>query len=207
MWCRSSVGGSDRLERSAASSSTSLRARRRRRAWLCLCETAASRHNDEDRGLGGHSDRETQRGSDVPPPTRAAGPWRTQNLLSALSSTAARAGLRRRLRARRTITPHRCEAPSLSAGPGPEARARVRRRTSAVDDPGRRRDVARHRRDVDAPRRRPLTSANEPDEFFASDFESMAPEEKLKDPLVLLGLGSIFLPFVMILLFQATGVI
>ena len=35
----------------------------------------------------------------------------------------------------------------------------------------------------------------------------MAPEEKLKDPLVLLGLGSIFLPFVMILLFQATGVI
>ena len=34
----------------------------------------------------------------------------------------------------------------------------------------------------------------------------MAPEEKLKDPLVLLGLGSIFLPFVMILLFQATGV-
>ena len=152
MWCRSSVGVSDQFERSAASSSTSLRARRRRRAWLCLCETAASRHNDEDRGLGGHSDRETQRGSDVPPPTRAAGPWRTQNLLSALSSTAARAGLRRRLRARRTITPHRCEAPSLSAGPGPEARARVRRRTSAVDDPGRRRDVARHRRA--APRRR-----------------------------------------------------
>ena len=58
-----------------------------------------------------------------------------------------------------------------------------------------------------AHKRRPLTSANEPDEFFASDFESMAPEEKLKDPLVLLGLGSIFLPFVMILLFQATGVI
>ena len=50
--------------------------------------------------------------------------------------------------------------------------------------------------------RRPLTSANEPDEFFASDFESMAPEEKLKDPLVLLGLGSIFLPFIMILGFQ-----
>ena len=155
---------------------------------------------------------ETQRGSDVPPPARAAGPWRTQNLLSALSSTAARAGLRRRLRARRTITPHRCEAPSLSAGPGPEARARVRRRTSAVDDPGRRRDVARHRRAAPrrrrrARRRRPLTSANEPDEFFASDFESMAPEEKLKDPLVLLGLGSIFLPFVMILGFQATGVI
>jgi len=35
----------------------------------------------------------------------------------------------------------------------------------------------------------------------------MAPEEKLKDPLVLLGLGSIFLPFIMILGFQATGVI
>ena len=34
----------------------------------------------------------------------------------------------------------------------------------------------------------------------------MAPEEKLKDPLVLLGLGSIFLPFIMILGFQATGV-
>ena len=33
----------------------------------------------------------------------------------------------------------------------------------------------------------------------------MAPEEKLKDPLVLLGLGSIFLPFIMILGFQATG--
>ena len=68
----------------------------------------------------------------------------------------------------------------------------------AIDAPPRRR-----RR---APRRRPLTSANEPDEFFASDFESMAPEEKLKDPLVLLGLGSIFLPFIMILGFQATGV-
>ena len=53
--------------------------------------------------------------------------------------------------------------------------------------------------------RRPLTSANEPDEFFASDFESMAPEEKLKDPLVLLGLGSIFLPFIMILGFQASA--
>ena len=62
------------------------------------------------------------------------------------------------------------------------------------------RDVtARHRR---APLRRPLTAANEPEEFFASDFESMAPEEKLKDPLVLLGLGSIFLPFIMILGFQ-----
>jgi hypothetical protein len=102
--------------------------------------------------------------------------------------------------------------------------ARVRRRTSAVDNPRRRRDVARHRRGsaptrdaaetsraVDAPsthatQRRPLTAANEPEEFFASDFESMAPEEKLKDPLVLLGLGSIFLPFIMILGFQATGV-
>ena len=75
------------------------------------------------------------------------------------------------------------------------------------------RDVtARHRRGGDprrrrdAPLRRPLTAANEPEEFFASDFESMAPEEKLKDPLVLLGLGSIFLPFIMILGFQATGV-
>ena len=58
-----------------------------------------------------------------------------------------------------------------------------------------------------ARKRRPLTAANEPEEFFASDFESMAPEEKLKDPLVLLGLGSIFLPFIMILGFQATGVI
>ena len=57
-----------------------------------------------------------------------------------------------------------------------------------------------------ARKRRPLTAANEPEEFFASDFESMAPEEKLKDPLVLLGLGSIFLPFIMILGFQATGV-
>ena len=53
-----------------------------------------------------------------------------------------------------------------------------------------------------ARKRRPLTAANEPEEFFASDFESMAPEEKLKDPLVLLGLGSIFLPFIMILGFQ-----
>jgi hypothetical protein len=57
------------------------------------------------------------------------------------------------------------------------------------------------------PDQKPLTAANEPEEFFASDFESMAPEEKLKDPLVLLGLGSIFLPFIMILGFQATGVI
>ena len=56
-----------------------------------------------------------------------------------------------------------------------------------------------------ARKRRPLTAANEPEEFFASDFESMAPEEKLKDPLVLLGLGSIFLPFIMILGFQASA--
>ena len=118
------------------------------------------------------------------------------------------AGLRRRLRARGTITPHGCEAPSFSAGSGPEACACVRTRTSAVDHPRRRRDVARrrrHRRARTARKRRPLTAANEPEEFFASDFESMAPEEKLKDPLVLLGLGSIFLPFIMILGFQATG--
>ena len=108
-----------------------------------------------------------------------------------------RAGHRRRLRAGGAISSARGrEAPSLPAGPGPEARARVRD-TSAVDNP------RRHRR---APLRRPLTAANEPEEFFASDFESMAPEEKLKDPLVLLGLGSIFLPFIMILGFQATGV-
>ena len=56
-----------------------------------------------------------------------------------------------------------------------------------------------------ARKRRPLTAANEPEEFFASDFESMAPEEKLKDPLVLLGLGSIFLPFIMILGFQCVA--
>ena len=117
-----------------------------------------------------------------------------------MTTPAPRAGLRRRVRARGAITPHRREAPSLPAGPGPEARARVRTR-------GRRLARATPRRRRRAPRRRPLTSANEPDEFFASDFESMAPEEKLKDPLVLLGLGSIFLPFVMILLFQATGVI
>ena len=118
-----------------------------------------------------------------------------------------RAGLRRRLRAGGATSRARGRAaPSLPAGPGPEARARVRRRTSAVDNP-RRRDVARRRRAVDArAARRPLTAANEPEEFFASDFESMAPEEKLKDPLVLLGLGSIFLPFIMILGFQATGV-
>ena len=85
-------------------------------------------------------------------------------------------------------------------------RARVRRRTSAVDtrdaEPSRAVDAT----STHATQRRPLTAANEPEEFFASDFESMAPEEKLKDPLVLLGLGSIFLPFIMILGFQATGV-
>ena len=64
---------------------------------------------------------------------------------SAQITSPPRAGLSRRLRARGTITPHRCEARSLPAGPGPEARARVRRRTSAVDNP-RRRAVARHRR-------------------------------------------------------------
>ena len=111
-----------------------------------------------------------------------------------------RAGLRRRVRARGAISSARGrEAPSLPAGPGPEARARVRTL-------GRRRARANPRRHRRAPLRRPLTAANEPEEFFASDFESMAPEEKLKDPLVLLGLGSIFLPFIMILGFQATGV-
>ena len=112
-----------------------------------------------------------------------------------------RAGHRRRLRAGGAIS-SACgrEAPSLPAGPGPEVRARARTlgRRLARADPRRRRR---------APLRRPLTAANEPEEFFASDFESMAPEEKLKDPLVLLGLGSIFLPFIMILGFQATGVI
>jgi hypothetical protein len=53
----------------------------------------------------------------------------------------------------------------------------------------------------------PLTAENEPEEFFSSDFESMAPEDKIKDPLVLIGLGSIFFPFVLLLGFQATGVI
>ena len=123
-----------------------------------------------------------------------------------------RAGLRRRVRAGGTITPHRREAPSLPAGPGPEARTGVRtpRSTSRArrpETPRRRAPSTRRRASTHATQRRPLTAANEPEEFFASDFESMAPEEKLKDPLVLLGLGSIFLPFIMILGFQATGVI
>ena len=122
----------------------------------------------------------------------------------------AHAGLRRRLRARGTITPHRCEAPGLPAGPGPEARARVRTRGRRLARaPTRDAETSRavDATSTHATQRRPLTAANEPEEFFASDFESMAPEEKLKDPLVLLGLGSIFLPFIMILGFQATGVI
>ena len=139
-----------------------------------------------------------------------------------------RAGHRRRLRAGGAISSARGrEAPSLPAGPGPEARARVRTPNVRRRQPEtlgrrapstrRRADPRRHRtpstrRQPETPstratQRRPLTAANEPEEFFASDFESMAPEEKLKDPLVLLGLGSIFLPFIMILGFQATGVI
>ena len=142
-----------------------------------------------------------------------------------MTTPAPRAGLRRRVRARGAITPHRREAPSLPAGPGPEARARVRTPNVRRRQPEtlgrrapstrRRADPRRHRtpstrRQPETPstratQRRPLTAANEPEEFFASDFESMAPEEKLKDPLVLLGLGSIFLPFIMILGFQASA--
>ena len=52
-----------------------------------------------------------------------------------------------------------------------------------------------------------LTRDGEPDEFFASDFESKSFGEKLKDPLVILGLTSIFLPFILLLFFLGTGVI
>jgi hypothetical protein len=57
------------------------------------------------------------------------------------------------------------------------------------------------------PDQKPLTRENEDEEYFASDFESLAPAEKLKDPLVILGIVSIFLPFLLVVGFQATGVI
>mmetsp|Transcript_6861 Transcript_6861/g.8222 ORF Transcript_6861/g.8222 Transcript_6861/m.8222 type:complete len:110 (+) Transcript_6861:18-347(+) len=55
--------------------------------------------------------------------------------------------------------------------------------------------------------RKPLTRDEEPDEYFASDFESLSTQEKLKDPLVIIGLVSIFFPFILLIFFNAMGFI
>jgi len=52
-----------------------------------------------------------------------------------------------------------------------------------------------------------LTRESEPEEYFASNFEELAPEEKVKDPLVLIGLLSIFFPFALLAVFNAMGLI
>ena len=52
-----------------------------------------------------------------------------------------------------------------------------------------------------------ITRDNEPEEFFSSDFEKLSAEEKFKDPLVILGLVSVLLPFVLTAGLIGTGVI
>lgn len=76
-----------------------------------------------------------------------------------------------------------------------------------------------------------ITREDEPEEYFASDFESASVEEKLKDPLVIIGssaprllpslssffsrrspfpprrIASIFFPFVLLAIFNAGGLV
>lgn len=52
-----------------------------------------------------------------------------------------------------------------------------------------------------------LTRENEPEEYFQSSFEELAPAEKAKDPLVIIGLVSIFFPFILLGVFNSMGLI
>ena len=51
------------------------------------------------------------------------------------------------------------------------------------------------------------TGDEEPDEYFASEFESLPPQEKIKDPLVIVGLVSIFFPFILLAIFNSAGLV
>mmetsp|Transcript_3668 Transcript_3668/g.12693 ORF Transcript_3668/g.12693 Transcript_3668/m.12693 type:complete len:107 (-) Transcript_3668:25-345(-) len=57
------------------------------------------------------------------------------------------------------------------------------------------------------PEKPKLTREDEPEEFFASSFEDMPVDQKLKDPLVIIGLVSIFFPFALLVVFNAAGMI
>eukprot|EP00631_Chrysoreinhardia_giraudii_P004098 CAMPEP_0197418156 /NCGR_PEP_ID=MMETSP1170-20131217/3979_1 /TAXON_ID=54406 /ORGANISM="Sarcinochrysis sp, Strain CCMP770" /LENGTH=105 /DNA_ID=CAMNT_0042945185 /DNA_START=26 /DNA_END=343 /DNA_ORIENTATION=- len=52
-----------------------------------------------------------------------------------------------------------------------------------------------------------LTRENEPDEYFESSFEQKSTEEKFKDPLVIIGLVSIFFPFLLLVIFNGMGLV
>lgn len=52
-----------------------------------------------------------------------------------------------------------------------------------------------------------LTRETEPDQYFASNFESLSAQDKLKDPLVIIGLVSIFFPFVLLIVFNNMGLL
>jgi len=52
------------------------------------------------------------------------------------------------------------------------------------------------------PEPKKITRADEPEEYFASDFESASVDEKLKDPLVIIGSSTASPPVSLLLLFS-----
>mmetsp|Transcript_13969 Transcript_13969/g.33107 ORF Transcript_13969/g.33107 Transcript_13969/m.33107 type:complete len:103 (+) Transcript_13969:77-385(+) len=50
-----------------------------------------------------------------------------------------------------------------------------------------------------------LTPEQEPEEFFMSEQEKLPPMERIKDPLVLLGAFSVFIPFILLGVAYAAG--
>lgn len=58
--------------------------------------------------------------------------------------------------------------------------------------------------DEDKPK---LTRETEPDQYFASNFETLSAQDKLKDPLVIIGLLSIFFPFALLIVFNNMGLL
>ena len=50
-----------------------------------------------------------------------------------------------------------------------------------------------------------LTRENEPDEYFKTNLDKKPIKERLGDPLVLIGIGSIFLPFILVGLLFSSG--
>ena len=50
-----------------------------------------------------------------------------------------------------------------------------------------------------------LTRENEPDQYFRTNLDDKSTKEKFNDPLVLIGIGSIFLPFILVALLFSSG--
>ncbi|KAJ1458407.1 hypothetical protein M885DRAFT_512814 [Pelagophyceae sp. CCMP2097] len=69
------------------------------------------------------------------------------------------------------------------------------------------RDVRVHIFGGDDPEKPKLTRDTEPEQYFASDFEDAPIADKMKDPALLIGLGSIFFPFVLLGICYQAGLI